>query len=194
MPSPLPAPVVGDSGDAAPILPDIAFDPASALRISEIEVEVLGTVFVVPAMSAADWLDILWGLPDPEVIFPGLVGGEQFIYTAMLEGRFTDQQCFDVAMDILELASGFRWWTAYKTAGLVQAGWFRLSWMMPSRPDEVSLGAFLSSFLGAAIEKMEPKNAVDLVTELNEAPEGYEEELDEEAEGRAFLAAMHQAL
>jgi hypothetical protein len=112
----------------------------------------------------------------------------------MLDGRVDFQDAAMVAMEVLEAASGLRWWFTLKLVALAKASWLRIGGLITLDLSAVSLGRFLTTVLGVLQEHMEPKKLVDLVNELNEAPEGFEDPLDEEAEGAAFLAAMNQSL
>ena len=176
-------------------LPPVICDPLASLSPVTIEVFYLGRRFRVPGMTADAWLSVLWREPFAyDDIFPGLAGAVEAMDDAMLDGRVDFQDAAMVAMEILEAASGYRWWFTLKITSLVKASWPRIGGMISLDLSTISLGRFITAVLGALQEHMEPKKLVELVNELNEAPEGFGEPLDEEAEGAAFLAAMNQSL
>jgi hypothetical protein len=176
-------------------LPPVICDPIASLSPVTIEVLYLGQRWRIPAMTADGWLSLLWRDQFMyEDIFPGLAGAGEALDDAMLDGQVDFRDAALVAMEVLEAASGYRWWFTLKLATLAKASWLRIGGMIMLDLNAISLGRFLTAVLGVLQEHMEPKKLVDLVNELNEAPPGFEEPLDEATEGAAFLAAMNQSL
>lgn len=173
------------------VLPAIECDPLASLSPTTVTVDYLGREYTVAAMSATQWLAILWN-PDfsPDDIFPALVSAEDDVVDGIILGETVTREVFLVAMEILEVASGFRWWFTLRAVAMLRASWFRIGGFVVLDPAQVSLGLFLTSMLGQCIEHMEPARAAEMVEQLNEAPEGFELPEDEFAEGAAFMAAM----
>lgn len=178
-------------------LPPIEADPEASLSAQPIEVELLGRVWTIPALPAEDWLKLLWTEPlDYDAIFPGLADADEDIIDGLLDGQITSDEVFEVAMEMIEIASGFKWWFTIKLAAQAKAGWSRIGGMLLLRgiiPSEVSLGAWCSALLALCIQNMEPSKAVEFIAELNSPPPQYAH-LTQEDDGAAFLAAMRQTL
>lgn len=189
-----PRPVLDELADPARnILPPVECDPLASLSPTKITVDYLGKSYTVPAMTASQWLAILWETDfSPDDIFPRLVNADDDVIDAIVLDGVTPKEVFDVAMEILEIASGYRWWFAVRAAAMLKASWFRVGGFAMFNPATISLGLFLTSMLGQCIEHMEPKKAVELIEALNEVPDGYEGPTEEFADGAAFLAAMQQ--
>jgi hypothetical protein len=176
-------------------LPPIHCDPLASLSPITIEVFYFGRRWRVPGVTADAWLSVLWKDPfDHEDIFPGMAGADEAMNEAMLDGRVDFRDAAIVAMEVLEAASGYRWWFTLKLVALTKASWTRIGGLISLDLSSCSLGRFVTAVLGVLQEHMEPKKLVELVNSLNEAPEGFEEPLDEDAEAAAFLAAMNQSL
>lgn len=187
--SPLGPDAAGDGGQYR--LPPVQCEALASLPPTAITVEYLGRTYTVPPMPASKWLEILWD-PDfePGAIFPGLAHADDDVIDALIDGQTDSTDVFKVAMEILEMASGFRWWFTVRATAVFKASWFRVGGFVTLNPADVSLGLFITSLMGQCVEHMEPRNAWDLVHSLNEVPLGFEDPLDEFSEGKAFMEAM----
>ena len=186
-----------DQPPSANLIPPIYSDPEASLAPASLEIELLGQVWTVPPLPAAEWLTLLWADAfDPDAIFPGLAGAEEAVFDAMLDGLVTPNEVFEVAMEVLELAAGYRWWFTIKLAMQAKAAWSRVGGLMLLKgvdPNKVSLGAWCSALLALCLNNMEQQKAADFILELNTPPVQYAH-LAEEEDGKAFLAAMNQSL
>lgn len=193
-------PVAPDESDAANVqLPDVESEALSYLGPPIVEVEFLSRTWTVPAVTARDWLEILWAARfDPDEIFPGLLEDpdlEDQITDALLDGSQRADELFEIAMEILEEHAGYKWWFAIKLATLIKVSWHRIGGRLVLagvNPAALSLGAWLTACLSLLAEYTQPKAFANLLHEFNTPPDGYgpsPEELMEMSESD-FLAAM----
>jgi len=198
MPSPQPLGEPADDDEPGTArLPVIKCDPLASLSPRPIEVYALGKEWVVPAMSAEDWLRVLWEgeYVDPEAIFPGLVGAYDELYDALFDGTLSMEESFHIAMEILEEASGYKFWYTLRAVAFMKSSWPRIGGLVGLDPARTSLGLYITAYIAVCIQNVSAKNAVKLVEQLNEIPPAYaESEYDEAAELAAFLEAASQPL
>src|SRR5688572_1707806 len=98
------APQPGSDGDAAVApLPPIWCDPQATLHSVDITVTVLGKDWVVPAMDAAGWLDVLFQEPLHFFdIFPGIIDADGEFTDAMVEGTLSSTELIEIGREVLE--------------------------------------------------------------------------------------------
>lgn len=189
---------VAESEPESPALPEIYCDPLASFAPTPILVDAFGETWTVPVMTAQQWLEILWrDTTSFDDIFPGLAGAEAAMYEAFFMGETTSDEVFEIATEVLEIASGFRWWFALNLHSVVKLGWSRVGGDIVGRvnANEVSLGAWLVVALQVLMDHTNPKKISEMLNSLNTAPGNSPTlAIDEEAEGKAFLAAMHQSL
>ncbi len=149
-------------------------------------------------MNAAQWLEILWNeTASFDDIFPGLAGAEAAMYEAFFAGETTSEAVFEMATEVLETAAGFRWWFAVNLYSVVKLAWSRVGGEIVAqvRAEDVSLGAWLVVALQVLMGRTSSKKMTEMLNMLNTSPgDSPLLALDEEAEGKAFLAAMQQSL
>jgi hypothetical protein len=176
-------------------LPQIPCDPSASLEPLPIEVSYLGRDWVISAMTAREWLAILWAEDlSVDTIFPGLVDGYDALLDGLIDGTTTSREAFEVAMDILEAAGGYKWWFTLRLVTLAKIQWPQFGWYLRHDLGQISLGMFLTEYLGLCLKNSDPTQAARLVMELNAAPPEFATEIDEINDGEAFLAAMRQSL
>lgn len=187
-----------DNEPAQATLPKIFCDPFAAFGPTEIDVDFLGATWTLPAMTAADWLKIIWvdelAVDD---IFPNLFDAQRETFEALLLEEITVEDIFETAMAVIEAAAGFRWWFALNLASAVRAAWSRIGGLVVAQvqADTVSLGAWLVVALNVMQENVDHKKLSEFLTALNTPPAGAGlNAFDEETEAEAFLAAMQQSL
>lgn len=176
----------------------IQFDLEAVLEPVEIDVDVDGSSYTIPALPASDWLIVIahgtWAH-----IVPGLLPGGDA--TSALEDRIADLQVDhdairQAAQAALAAAAGTKWWTARVLAVTAVtthlAARLRLAGVDPT---VVSLGAYLSTAYTAALEGMDRAARAQFDMELQRPPTGVapEEWYDEDAAADGFLAAMGSA-
>ncbi len=183
-----------DPDPATIVLPTIPNDPLASLGSNEIEVWIAGKQWVVPAMSASQWLTLLWADPfDPDSIFPDLVDADEDVFDGILDGSIPFNDVFEVAMEILEEASGYRWWFTLRLTSLMKEMWPRLGGMMINRgmrAQDMNLGAWCTAAYALCLENQKPADAYKFANSLNDPPPGIEDPEAVEGDAAAFLAAM----
>lgn len=189
----------GSDGDpaVAPI-PPIWCDPQATLHAVDITVSVLGQDWTIPAMSAAGWLDVLFAEPLHFFdIFPGVVNAGDEFFDAMIDGKIDSDELVEIGHEVLEAASGFRWWFTLNLVMQAKVTWPTLGGALARRgvdPHTMPLGQWLATFLAFCLENVKSDKAASFVTELNTPPKGYEDESAQTDDGAAFLSAMRQTL
>jgi hypothetical protein len=183
-----------DGGSPQRPLPRVNCDPIASLSPRAIDIEVLGRIVTIPPMMAEDWLRLLWADPlDMEQIFPALAMEIWEIDEAVISGEMRFDEPLEIGLEVLEIASGYRWWFLLRVITTAKAAWMQLGGMLIAAgidPARISLGAWVSATMSMWIEHMPPEKVSVLIDQLMAPPEGYETEFDEEAESAAFLAAM----
>jgi hypothetical protein len=192
-------PAGGADPQSAGAVPTLACDPMASFAPVAIEVDFLDRTWTVPAMTAQQWLEIIWSGPlNTDQIFPGLCGADEAAFEGLLEGKVEIGDLFAIATEILEIASGFKWWVALNLAMIAKGAWANIGGSVVTAVDGTreSLGAWLVAVLGVCRERVESREGlIELINGLNTPPPGYEEiGLDEKTEGAAFLAMMQQSL
>lgn len=188
-----------ESESAVAPIPQVWTDPAATVASDPLVIEVLGRTWSVPAMSAAEWLELVWmdRLTFYD-IFPGLIGDDDGFFTdAMVDGLIDLDEMFGIAKEIIEAASGLRWWFCLNLSVQAKANWHHLSGSLTREgldPRTTPYGMWLLAFLSLCLENMKPEKAAMFVTELNTPPKGSGVEKDNSDDGAAFLSAMRQAL
>jgi hypothetical protein len=152
---------------------------------------------------ADEWLRVVWTEPlDPYLIFPGFViedGADEHLTSAALDGVIEADDLVMIAMEALEIASGYRWWFTLRLIAGLGAAWSRLGGMLLNSGVDartLSLGAWCSAALEMWVANIEPNKAADLLNTLLEPPEGMEgedDQFDEFNDEEEFLAAMTTA-
>jgi hypothetical protein len=101
-------------------------DPLASLRMAPLIVALGGADYTIPAYPAARWLEVL--LADKinlEAVFPGLAGldAELAVNQALASQRITQDELEEVIYEVLEAASGRRWWVALRLCGTLRSHW-----------------------------------------------------------------------
>lgn len=191
---------VGDADEQQLALPKVSCDPLASLPPTEIVTTCAGREWIIPALTADHWLRALWSTPfDPDSIFPGFVEDDtvdDVLLDAFLDDRISLDESSEIAMEVLEVASGYSWWFTIRLSLVFAASWSRLGGMLINSgidASKMSLGAWCSAALDLCVSNIEPKQATDLINELLKAPEGVGPEVDpfdELEDTEAFMAAM----
>lgn len=178
-------------------------DPLASLDSCELTVRFAGQAYRIPAMDANGWLRILLAEQvHLEHIFPGLAGTEAVaaVNWALVEGRGTEEELVKVIQEVIEVASGRKWWITMRLCRTMREFWDRAGAEMAAsgvRP----WGCPFSWWLDAAyatcfrlIQASDPKALTAFTQALTALPAGMaKQSVDDVAEGNAFLAAMRQA-
>lgn len=183
-------------------LPAVEADPYSYLGPTTIETDFQGRTWVIRSMTAADWLRIFWSEPfEVDAIFPGLVQDdrndlEDLLYDGLIDGLIEFSDVTDIALEIIEVAAGFKWWFVLRLTSAIKGAWSRIGGVLVLRgvdPSAITLGAWCSAALALCVELVEPKKAVEFIEQLSAVPDGVEQDpMDDMAmEEAAFFAAMN---
>jgi hypothetical protein len=178
-------------------------DPLAALRISRIAVDLGDRRFIIPALPARDWLEVLLDEDlNPEEIFPGFCGTDDIIAVnqMLLDGEVTMDQMTEAIYSVLEQATGRRWWVAIRLCRTIRAGWDRIGGRLASHgvtPFDVPLAYWLDGAYDAVlglIMEADPKGLGSFTQKLTAPPPGMAKALfDRTRANEAFRANMNRA-
>lgn len=192
------APPAADGPPEQHKLPKINVSPLASLPPRPMEIDAYGKTWTIPAMSAAQWLEILWAEPiDLTDIWPGLGNAFSEMIDALFDGDTTADEAVEVACEVVAEASGLDYWVAFRLAACLRVSWLQVGGALLKgglRPEEVSLGTYLVATLAFLAENMDPAKAVELFEELNRKPMQERTEEDDLDDARAFMAAMAETL
>lgn len=168
-------------------------------------VELGGEDFVVPALPASRWLEVLLA-PQilPENWLPGfLAPSDQLRCNQMLLEGLVETDDFEQAIwDVLEAVSGRRWWTALRLCASVRAHWEWVSGdlaLRGVRPFDVPLsfwldGAYSAMIAGILDRTQDPRKVADWTRVLTLPPvTEVRKDFDEQQNTDAFFAALRTA-
>lgn len=176
----------------------------ASLRITPIAVDFGAKTFVIPALPAAAWLEpLLSPQVDMEGIFPGLCSSQDRldVYQMLIDGEASDDELLEAIEQVIEAASGRRWWITIRLCASLRATWDWLGGDLARNgitASDVPLGWWLDGAymtLVAGMLKGSDESEMRRVSDWNMAltmpPAGLlKAEFDEEENSRAFLAAM----
>lgn len=191
-------PAAADPGPEQHHLPKLNVSPLASLPPRPIEIDAYGKTWVIPAMTAGQWLEILWAEPlDITDIWPGLAGAFNEMVDAVFDGTTDSEDILAIGCEIIAEASGLDYWVAIRLAACLRISWLQVGGSLLKsglRPEEVSLGTYLVATLAFLAENMDPKKAVELFEELGRKPVEERTEDDDLQDARAFMAAMAETL
>lgn len=135
---------------ATPV-PHYVTDPSASLQPWALEVE-LGTLTLeIPALTAADWLQVLFQDFDIWDIIPGLCPDyADEVDEILLQGHVTLPMFRDLCLELITEATGRPWWYVLRLVGVVKGSWEIVGGELAFRgirADELSLGAWLDAVL-----------------------------------------------
>jgi hypothetical protein len=138
--------------------------------------EVRGREYEIPALPAADWLELLMYDWEPDDLFIELLpNGDLFVQ---------DMDPYEInglAMDILEEASARRWWIATRLIACLVHTWDVMGAEAVFNhvdAERLSLSAWLDAMTLLLLRRIEPAKAPMFVAMIEKPPPG--EEVDEE--------------
>lgn len=167
------------------------FDPLAPVGRWDIEVELAGKTWTIPASSAADWImPVLGGQPD--AILDLLVEDTDTLEDALYSGELSWDEIEAAHRDAIESASGVRWWEAQRLLGLA-LDWDGVGGELLLRGfllEEKSLAQTCAAVWRLATRGADDKDRNKITFEIEKPPPGidYETIIDEEANLRAFGA------
>lgn len=180
-------------------------DPLASLRISRIAVDLGDRRFIIPALPARDWLEILLEEEiSPEDIFPGLCDSDDIVAVNLMlaQGQVTMDEMAAALYSVIEAASGRKWWVTLRLCTTIRAGWDRVGGRLASHgvtPFDVSLSYWLDGAYDAILGilgEMDPKAIGTFTARLIQPPPGLAKQAFEAQRSRAvdaFRANMDRA-
>lgn len=182
-------------------------DPMASISSVPIQFTLNGGMYSVPALSAADWLQVLLkeNLTLGDIV-PGLLapGEQDEINMALIRGDVTGKDVGETAEDVLAVATGRDWWIPIRLVAIAGASWdvvgakigqLGLDWT--STPFGAWLDVAYLVMREAVAESGDSKTAqsrlTKFISDIERSPVNVTEEIDEEAEAEAFMRAMQMA-
>lgn len=166
-------------GSATPqvVVPKFNHNPVASLRRWGHQLQFQGEHFWVPPLSAADWLSVLMN-PDSKLtdVVPGFLDEED-------RGRFmtlwlhSDADLDDVFEQLLEAASGRRWWVTMRLIGVMAGAWNNLGAQLildGIDAERLSLAAWLDVATIKMLQVGKPEETNLLMMQIEMPPEGTE--------------------
>lgn len=128
-------------------------DPAAAWASWEVTVKLGGRRFRVPPKPAADWLLAAWhGGGIKYLLELGEQEDVEWLTVALLDNELDEDEVASAAHEVLEAASGWRWWIAENLMLGTGAAWPRIGGellLRGVRPADVNLGEWLAAVYSA---------------------------------------------
>lgn len=181
-------------------LSQVGVDPVASMRTWGAEVAFGDQTYRVPAMDAAQWLELLLAQPiDFEGLFPGLAGPQAVceVNQMILAGQASADDLERAILDLLEAVSGRSWWVTLRLCYSVRSNWESIGGEMARNgvhPWGMPLGYWLDAAYSTMIDLMlkgpKPKAAADWSRAVTQPPVTEMRQVDEVANTAAFLAAL----
>ena len=174
-------------------------DPVASLRAFEIEIDLGGWVYVVPALWADEWVEVLAEQSLASVL-PGLLPPEDKValWKDLLHGRVTPQDMVDGARSVIEAAGGRKWWEVQR---LVNGALNESTWpvfhgqSLKSGVDfsRITLAGFVNLVLVTALAGCEKQADRDkLMWEIEKPPPGFAREVETTSEAEFMMMLGEQ--
>lgn len=175
----------------------MAVDPVASLRPADIDVEVGDWEYTVPALTAAEWIELMAGGGIPAIV-PGLLGTEDRmgVMRDYLDGNITKQDLEDACRRVLEVAGGRKWWEVERLVDSAIRGdvWPTIHGQLVLKGvdlDRLTLAGFVNAVWVMALQNCQKESEKQaLEWELTKPPPGFVDEMEEtdESEFESILA------
>lgn len=173
-------------------LPKLVTDPVWSLKPWPVVVTISGEDVSIPAMYAADWLQLLMTDLHPDDVFPGLLGeGDRaYVEDCLHAGDVEYEDVQRLALDIISTVSARPWWVAMRLIAVAQQSWDALGGdMTVIDPERRPLAAWLDYLFLLIVRNIDDKKRTMFLLKLEVIPEGRGEPTKEvEMSADAFLA------
>lgn len=171
-------------------------DPVASLRAAEIEIELGEWAYVVPAMWADEWIEVL-SAHSPIAVIPGLLHPEDRhrVLRDLLAKRITPEDVLTCARQVIETAGGRKWWSVQKLvdSALAPGTWPALHGQMLLKGmdlSRVTLAGFVNAVFILALQGCEKQVDRDkLQWEIDKPPPGFADEVETTSEDE-FMAML----
>lgn len=181
----------------------MAADALAALRSWDIEVELGGRVFTVPARPATDWFVAILDEDTALPLIPGMMdaAADEEIGEMLLDGDITVEVLVTRSRELLTAAAGRPWWEADRLIRSSGESWHIIGGELTRLGvdlEKVSLAAALNAIYVICVRTMDEKERNKFDIDLRLPPIGVEgvkteEMYDAKAAESAFAALMGQA-
>lgn len=177
-------------------MPATVTDPTWSLQPWPVEVKLAGHLFEVPALTAADWLQVLFSEEmDLMDIFPGALPEEDqdLINEALFGGTITLDDLYDACLNVLATVAARPWWVALRLVATVRHSWQVLGAEMLMRgvnAGAMSLSGWLDVSLLLIMRNIDAKEATMFTLKLEQPPPGVSVEAPEPEMSPASFMSM----
>lgn len=158
----------------APPIPHFVTDPTASLEPRALEVQLGTALLEIPAMTAAQWLQILFTDFDIWDIIPGLCPDQaEQVDEAILDGLVSLTLVRDTALEVITEATGRPWWYVLRLVALVKNSWETIGGELTFRgvrADQLSLGAWLDAVLLVCLRSIKQEDVVMFTSSLESPP------------------------
>lgn len=173
-------------------VPSLNKDPVQSLQPWPVELSITGREFVIPALSAADWLTVLM-VENLELadIFPGLLEDPEAVEDLIMSGSLGIDEMEEVVLSIVEVASARRWWITLRLVEMARNSWDVVGAELLLRgvdATRVSLAGWLDMMLLVSLRSMDPKDVQMFTNKLESPPPSTKvEEAEMEISASQFM-------
>lgn len=166
---------VQPSESSTPQLPELVTNPLASVAAAPCIVRLASNVTVtVPALSAAEWLELLMGeVVDLDLVLPGLLTDDEqeMVNELLLDGKLTLVDLERRALEVVAEVSGRPWWVALRMIQLASLRWSILgTGVILTRVDThaVPLGAWLDTLWHVIFQSL-PQDQWTMMSSMIEA-------------------------
>lgn len=162
-------------GSGSASVPEQAVNAVASLRPFDAEVNVAGQWIPVPAMSAAEWLELIMGDLELFAIFPGQCSEEDqdYVDQCLLEGVVDTDEVDEATLDLIEAAGGRPWWIVLRMIRVAEDKWGVLGADMIRTgvdPRNLSLSAWLDVLWITFFQHMDDKKWIIFASQIEAVP------------------------
>lgn len=176
------------------VLPQLVTDPIWSLRPWPVVVEFQGRSLEIPALPAADWLQVLMSDQGLYGIFPGLLRERDvdWVEERLFYDDLNVQALENLQLDVLSQVAGRPWYVAQKLVAVARGAWDTIGaeLVMQADASRLSIAGWLDVLYLVILRAMDENKKQLFVSELGIPPVGYATEDPQEMEmsESAFLA------
>lgn len=175
-------------------LPHLVTNPIWSLKLWPVVVEIAGCEYTIPALCAADWLEVLMEPTlTPEHVFPGMLDldEQRQVDEVLHSGQMDLEEFYNLGLEAIGEISGRPWWVALRLIYVAQQSWDALGGEMAEKADagRLSLSAWLDILFLLVVRNIDDAKRTMFLMKLELAPEGWGPDPEElEMSADAFLA------
>ena len=179
------------------MVPPFVTNPIWSLQPWPLTLSVSGQEYEIPATPAAQWLAVLLteGLMIDEVVLELLhPDDEQALEEALLSGDIDTDELYEACLDLIEAASGRKWYVAMRLVFVVKESWNTLGgeiMLQGVDATHLSLAGWLDAVFLLMLRGMKRENVTMFLSQLEMPPPQERQEAMEEIEvGRDQFMSM----